>query len=64
MRPLLQNLYIKKKYNIDLKHADKDYKIKQKWEGLIQHIAFVIHKNTDITENSNVLRSPLINNPK
>ena len=49
LRPLLQNLYIKKKYKINLKQANSEYKIKQKWDGLAQHIAFVIHKNTDVT---------------
>ena len=48
LRPLLQNLYVKKKYKINLKNAKDDYKIEQKWEGLAQHIAFVVHKNTDI----------------
>ena len=47
-RPILQNLYVKKKYNINLKQVDNDYKIKQKWDGMAQHIAYVIHSNTDI----------------
>lgn len=47
-RPILQNLYVKKKYNINLKNIKSDYKIKQKWDGLAQHIAAVIHNNTDI----------------
>ncbi len=49
LRPILQNLYIKKKYNLKLKNANKDYVIKNKWDGLAQHIAAVIHNNTDIT---------------
>ena len=49
LRPLMQNMYIKKKYNISLKNSSSNYKIAQKWDGLAQHIAFVIHKNTDIT---------------
>ena len=48
LRPILQNIYVKKKYNISLKKVDSNYKIKQKWDGLAQHIAFVIHSNTDI----------------
>ena len=47
-RPILQNIYVKKKYNINLKNINPDYKIKQKWDGLIQHIAYIIHTNTDI----------------
>lgn len=49
LRPIVQNIYVKKKYNINLKNADKNYQLKQKWDGLAQHIASVIHTNTDIT---------------
>ena len=49
LRPIVQNMYVKKKYNINLKDADKDYQLKQKWDGLAQHIAAVIHSNTDVT---------------
>lgn len=48
-RPLLQNFYVKKSYNINLKEATDKYELKQKWDGLAQHIAAVIHSNTDIT---------------
>lgn len=47
-RPILQNIYVKKKYNINLKDVKDDYKIKQKWDGLAQHIAAVVHNNTDV----------------
>ena len=48
LRPILQNIYIRKKYNINLKNVEGNYKVEQKWEGLAQHIAYVVHKNTDI----------------
>ena len=48
LRPVLQNIYVKKKYNIHLKNADSSYQLKQKWDGLVQHIAYVIHKNIDV----------------
>lgn len=48
-RPLVQNIYVKKKYNIKLKNVKEKYELKQKWDGLAQHIAAVIHGNTDIT---------------
>lgn len=48
-RPILQNLYVKKKYNINLKDADKNYKLEKKWDGLTQHLASVIHGSTDVT---------------
>lgn len=47
-KPILQNIYIRKKYKIDLKNVTNNYQIKQKWDGLAQHIAYVIHGNTDI----------------
>lgn len=49
LRPLVQNIYVKKKYNINLKEVDNSFKLKQKWDGLAQHIAAVIHGNTDVT---------------
>ena len=48
-RPILQNLYVKRKYNLNLKEADANFNIKQKWDGLSQHIAYVVHNNTDVT---------------
>ena len=49
LRPIIQNIYVKKKYNINLREADNTYKLEQKWDGLAQHIAAVIHSNTDVT---------------
>lgn len=49
LRPILQNIYVKKKYQINLNIADKNYQLKNKWDGLAQHIAAVIHGSTDIT---------------
>ena len=47
-RPIAQNLYVKRVYNINLNEANNDFKIEQKWDGLAQHIAAVVHNNTDI----------------
>ena len=49
LRPILQNLYVKRKYKINLNDVDDNYKIKQKWDALSQHIAAVVNGNTDIT---------------
>ena len=49
LRPIIQNIYVKKKFNINVKEANSNYKLKNKWDGLAQHIAAVIHNNTDIT---------------
>ncbi|MDO5555276.1 MAG: polysaccharide biosynthesis C-terminal domain-containing protein [Clostridia bacterium] len=48
LRPIIQNIYVKKIYNIDLKNVESNYKIKQKWDGIAQHIAYIIHVNTDL----------------
>ncbi len=48
LRPMIQNIYVKKKYNIKLKENKSEYKLKQKWDGLAQHIAAVVNGNTDI----------------
>lgn len=49
LRPILQNLYIKKKYNINLKEVKEKEVIKERWDGLSQHIAGTIYSNTDVT---------------
>lgn len=49
IRPLLQYLYVKKKYKINFKKFESNNSlISQRWDGMIQHIAAVIHSNTDI----------------
>ena len=47
-RPILHNIYVKKKYNISLKGVDDTYVIKQKWNALFNHIAYIIRSNTDV----------------
>lgn len=47
-RPIMLNLYVKKKYSI-IKSCEPDNNaIKQKWDGLGHHIAYFVHNNTDI----------------
>lgn len=48
IRPLLQNWYVKKKYHLSFTNVDKEYVLEQKWDGLAQHIAAVVHGNTDV----------------
>lgn len=48
MRPILQNLYVKRKYNLNFDDYNKNYKLENKRDGMLQHIAFVIHTNTDV----------------
>lgn len=49
IRPIFLNVYFKRKYKIKFDNVNKEYSIKNKWDGLAQHIAGVIHSNTDIT---------------
>ena len=46
-RPILLSLYVKKNYNIDRKIKYSGEPIKQKWNGIAQHVASVILDGTD-----------------
>lgn len=48
IRPLIQNLYVRKKYNLNLKIKFKGEPIKQKWNGFAQHIAAVVNAEVDV----------------
>lgn len=48
IRPLLLRFYVRHKYKVIINNKNNNYKIKQKWDGLAQHISFVIHSNTDV----------------
>lgn len=48
LRPILQNIYVKKKYDLNFKNVKSNYKLSSKNDALAQHIASVIHENTDI----------------
>lgn len=47
-RPLCLRLIVKKKYNLDKKVPLNNDALKQRWNGLGQHIAYFIHNNVDI----------------
>lgn len=46
-RPILLSLYVKKNYNIDWNIKYSGEPIKQKWNGIAQHVAAVILDGTD-----------------
>lgn len=48
LKPIIQNIYIKKKFKINLKNVKYDYKLEKKWDGLAQYISTVINNNTDV----------------
>lgn len=47
LQPLLLVFYVRKNYSIDKKISFEGEPIKQKWNGLAQHIAYVVLGNTD-----------------
>ena len=47
-RPLVQNIYVKKHYNINRKITYTEEPIKQKWNGFAQHLASVVLEETDV----------------
>ena len=48
VQPIFLNLYVNRKYNLNKKIKLTEEPIKQKWNGLMQHIAAVVLGNTDI----------------
>lgn len=48
MRPILLNIYVGRKYKLIKNCKANPNALKQKWDGLIQHIAYFIHNKTDI----------------
>ena len=48
IRPLIQNMYVRKKYDLNLKIKFEGEPIKQKWNGFAQHIASVINGEIDV----------------
>lgn len=47
IRPLLLNLYVKKNYIVDPYVQYKEEPIKQKWDGVAQHLAYYVLTGTD-----------------
>lgn len=47
IQPVVLNTYVKRHYNLNKKIKLEDEPIKQKWNGLAQHIAAVVLGNTD-----------------
>lgn len=48
IKPIFQSYYVRKKLNIKFKDVKGEYKINNKFDGLSQHIAYVIYSNTDV----------------
>lgn len=48
LRPLAINLYVRKKYCLDSKVKPDESAVRQRWDGLAHHIAYFMHRNTDV----------------
>lgn len=48
IRPMAMYFYVIKKYHPDRKAEPNHEVLKQRWDGLAQHIAYFVHKNTDV----------------
>lgn len=48
IRPLVLRLYINHNYEIDRNIELNEEPIKQKWNGIAQHVAYIILENTDV----------------
>jgi O-antigen/teichoic acid export membrane protein len=48
IKPIVLYIFVRSHYRIDKKAKPRNEILKQRWDGLAQHIAFFIHNNTDI----------------
>lgn len=48
LRAIIQSMYVKHHYHINLKKKQETYQLPGRWDGLLQHIATVIHDNADV----------------
>ncbi len=49
IKPVFQAYYVKRKLKLRISEAKGEYKIDNKFDGLSQHVAFVINSSTDVT---------------
>lgn len=47
LRPLFYWLYVKKHYNLSKTAAPDASALKQRWNGMVHHVSYYIHTNTD-----------------
>lgn len=47
LRPLFYWLYVKKHYNLSKTAAPDASSLKQRWNGMVHHISYYVHTNTD-----------------
>lgn len=48
LRPVILNIYVRKKYSIDKSAVPDNKAVEQRWDGLGHHIAYFVNLNTDV----------------
>ena len=48
LRPICMQVYVRRRYRLNLVKREKTNYLSQKWTGLGQHLAFFLHSNTDV----------------
>lgn len=48
LNPLIINLYVARKYNLDNKVQPNNSALKQRWDAFTQAVAYFVHNNTDV----------------
>lgn len=48
LNPLAYRWYVKKHYNITIEKADNDIAMPEKKDGIIHHLSYFVHRNTDV----------------
>lgn len=48
INPLILNIYVKKKYDINWKAKPNDHAIKQRWHSFFQQLAVIVNQNVDL----------------
>ena len=48
LRPILLNLYVRKRYRLDKSVEPDKQAIRQRWDGLGHHVAYFVNLNTDV----------------
>lgn len=48
LKPIIYVIYVKKHYKLDCNEKPNEDALGQRWNGMVHHISYYIHRNTDI----------------
>lgn len=54
INPIILNLYVRKKYNINKNVAVNNTAISQRWDAFAQQVAAFVNNNTDVIDSDEV----------